>query len=67
MKVSMSLLAFRVGIFSAIGLLPARGQDEVFEEFGLIQSRFEPLGRLVNPHSKGQAVLPSPEAWVTAW
>lgn len=49
MKVFISLLAFRVGLFSAIGLLPARGQDEVFEEFGLIQSRFEPLGGLVNP------------------
>jgi uncharacterized repeat protein (TIGR03803 family) len=30
-------------------LLPARGEGEVFEEFGLIQSRFEPYGDLVNP------------------
>lgn len=38
-----------IGICSAMLLLPARGEGEVFEEFGLIQSRFEPYGHLVNP------------------
>lgn len=49
MKVKWPVFVLCVGFHGAIGLSPAHGQAQEFEEFSVFGSRFEPLGGLLNP------------------